>query len=232
MAASCVLKKSDEGDAMNRITVSAFQNVPPFAQGLVRDLRVRWALEEAGMPYEARLIGPQDQKSSEYRRLQPFGQVPAYEEDGLALFESGAIVLHIAGRSDALMPPDPGARARVTTWVFAALNSLEPHIQNLAEVDLFYPGDDWAKQRRPALAERVKGRLDDLAMWLGGRDYLEDRFTAGDLMMTTVLRILRHTDLVKEVPALEAYRLRCEARPAFRKALADQMRPFAAGAVS
>ncbi len=212
------------------ISVSAFRWVPPFAQGLVRDLRVRWALEEAGLAYEARLIGPEDQKSESYRRLQPFGQVPVYEEDGLVLFESGAIVLHVAERSAALMPSDPGARARVTTWLFAALNSMEPHIQNLAEIDLFYPREEWAKQRRPAVVERVKARLTMLADRLGERDYLEDRFTAADLLMTTVLRNLRQTDLLAQVPAIEAYRLRCEARPAFRKALADQMAIFAANA--
>jgi len=208
------------------IRVSAFRWVPPFARGLVRDLRVRWALEEAGLPYEERLIGPEDQVSESYRGLQPFGQVPAYEEDGLVLFESGAIVLHVAERSEELMPSDPTRRARVTTWMFAALNTMEPRIQNLAEIDLFHAEEEWAKLRRPVAVEAAKTRLANLAGWLGGRDYLEDRFTAADLLMTTVLRILRHTDLVQQMPALEAYRLRCEARPAFQKALADQMAAF------
>ena len=208
------------------IRVSAFRWVPPFARGLVRDLRVRWALEEAGLPYEERLIGPEDQTSESYRRLQPFGQVPAYEEDGLVLFESGAIVLHVAQRSEALMPSDPRGRARVTTWMFAALNTIEPRIQNLAEIDLFHAGEEWAKARRPAALEAATARLANLADWLRGRDYLEDRFTAADLLMTTVLRILRHTDLVAQVSVLEAYRLRCEARPAFQRALADQMAAF------
>lgn len=208
--------------------VSAFRWVPPFAQGLVRDLRVRWALEEAGVSYEARLIGPEDQKSESYRRLQPFGQVPTYEENGLVMFESGAVVLHIAERSEALMPSDPAARARVTTWMFAALNTIEPHIQNLAEIDLFYSKEEWAKARRPSAVEAVKKRLTSLSDWLDGRDYLEGRFSAADLLMTTVLRILRHTELLAEIPGLEAYRARCEARPAFQKALADQMAVFAA----
>jgi glutathione S-transferase len=212
------------------IRVSAFRWVPPFAQGLVRDLRVRWALEEAGLPYEVRLIGREDQPTESYRALQPFGQVPAYEEDGLVMFESGAIVLHIAERSEVLMPRDPKGRARTMTWVFAALNSIEPRIQGLSEIDLFSPKEEWAKLRRPAVVEAIKGRLKTLSDLLEGRDYLEDRFTAGDLMMTTVLRILRHTDLVSQLPALEAYRLRCEARPAFQKALADQMAPFAKNA--
>ena len=187
------------------IRVSAFRWVPPFARGLVRDLRVRWALQEAGLPYEERLIGPEDQMSESYRGLQPFGQVPAYEEDGLVLFESGAIVLHVAERSEALMPSDPKRQARVKTWMFAALNTMEPRIQNLAEIDLFHAEEAWAKLRRPAAVEAAKARLANLAGCLGGRDYLEDRFTAADLLMTTVLRILRHTDLVAQMPVLEAY---------------------------
>lgn len=210
--------------------VSAFRWVPPFAQGLVRDLRVRWALEEAGLSYEARLIGPEDQKSESYRRLQPFGQVPAYEENGLVMFESGAVVLHIAERSSALMPPEPDARARVTTWMFAALNTVEPQVQNLAAIDLFHAKEEWAKARRPSVVDAVNNRLTSLSSWLEGRDYLEARFTAADLLMTTVLRTLRHTELVAAMPVLEAYQQRCEARPAFQKALADQMAVFAANA--
>jgi glutathione S-transferase len=209
------------------IRVSAFRWVPPFAQGLVRDLRVRWALEEAGLPYEMRLIGPEDQASDRYRAMQPFGQVPVYEEDGLVLFESGAIVQHVAGRSEALMPADADGRARVTAWLFAALNSIEPHIMHLATIDLFHADEEWAKLRRPGAIDIVKSRLQSLCRWLDGREYLEGRFTAGDLLMTAVLRILRHTNLVAEIPVLEAYRLRCEARPAFQKALNDQLTTFA-----
>ena len=212
------------------ITMTAFRSVPPFARGLVRDLRVRWVLEEAGLPYRERLIGPQDQASAAYRALQPFGQVPAIEEDGLNLFESGAIVLHIAEKSDALMPADANGRARAQAWLFAALNSIEPAVQNLAELDLFYPGEEWAATHRPAAVEFVQKRLGLLEDWLKGRDYLEGRFSVGDLMMTTVLRILRHTDIIEKRPALRAYQQRCEARPAFRKALADHLKPFAAGA--
>ena len=213
------------------IKVTAFAWVPPFAAGLVRDLRVRWALEEAGEPYEERLLHQGEQDSPEYRAIQPFGQVPVYEEDGLTLFESGAILLHIAGRSDALLPADPAARARAIQWVFAALNSIEPHVWNLTLIDLFYSKEQWAKQRRPGAADFVEKRLDALAARLGDKEYLDDdRFTAGDLMMTTVLRILRHTDLVAARPTLHAYQLRCEARPAFQKALADQVAPFALNA--
>lgn len=212
---------------MTTIRVSVFKWVPPFAQGLVRDLRVRWALEEAGETYSEHVIGPEDQKSAAYRRLQPFGQVPAYEEGDLVLFESGAIVHHVAQRSAALMPTDPAGRARVTAWMFAAMNSIEPQIQNLTAIDLFYAQEEWAKARRPGAEQAVRQRLQDLAAWLDGRDYLEDRFTAADLLMASVLRILRHTDIVAQIPVLESYRLRCEARPAFQRALAAQMAVFA-----
>jgi len=212
------------------VTLSAFRKVPPFAQGLVRDLRVRWALEEAGIPYRESLIGREDLTTAAYRVLQPFGQVPAIETDELKLFESGAIVLHIAERSESLMPSEPNGRSRTTAWMFAALNSVEPAIQVLTELDLFHAGAEWAAARRPTALAAVHKRLGALQDWLGGRDYLEDRFTAGDLLMTTVLRILRHTDIVSERPALKAYQERCEARPAFQKALADHLKPFAASA--
>lgn len=208
------------------ITISAFKWVPPFARGLVRDLRVRWALEEAGLTYEAKLIDPSDQASAEYRARQPFGQVPMFEEDGLVLFETGAIVLHIGARSEALLPKDDFERARAVTWLLAALNSIEIFVQQLAEIDLFAADQEWAKLHRPDVERAVKRRLAELAAALGDREYLEHRFTAGDLMMTTVLRILRHTDLVAAEPKLAAYQARCEARPAFQRALRDQMAAF------
>jgi glutathione S-transferase len=211
---------------MNPITVTAFRWVPPPVRGLVRDLRVRWALEEAGLPYTAKLIGPKDQSSAEYREWQPFGQVPAYAQDGLELFESGAIVLHIAEQSEALMPTDVAGRARVQTWLIAALNSIEPAVQQLAEIDLFHNGAEWTKQRRPQVEDFVKRRLTALAAWLGDREYLGGRFTAADLLMVTVLRNLRHTDLVAQYPTINAYCERCEARSAFQKALRDQMADF------
>jgi glutathione S-transferase len=212
------------------ITISAFRWVPPFAQGLVRDLRVRWALEEAGLPYEVRLIGPEEQRSDDYRALQPFGQVPTYEDGDMKLFESGAIVMHIAEKSDSLMPREAKGRARARTWMFAALNTLEPQVQQLAAIDLFYPAEEWAKARRPGVEQMVRKRVDELQVSMKGRDYLEDRFTAGDLLMVTVLRNLRQTEILKEYPALSAYRERCEARPAFARALAAQMAPFAKNA--
>ena len=208
------------------IRVSAFRWVPPFARGLVRDLRVRWALEEAGLSYEERLIGFEDQQTASYLALQPFGQVPSYEEDGLVLFASGAIVLHIAERSDALLPRDPAGRARAKSWLFAALNSVEPAVQNLAAIDLFYVGQPWATEHRPGALEAATNRLQQLSDWLGARDYLEDRFTAGDLMMTTVLQNTRQCDLLTRFPNLGAYRARCEARPPFQKALAAQLAHF------
>ena len=210
------------------ITISAFRRVPPFAQGLVRDLRVRWALNEAAAPYRTRLIDAAEQGSAGYRALQPFGQVPAFEEDGLALFESGAIVLHIGARSEALLPGDTAGRARAITWLFCALNTIEVVVQPLAEIDLFYAGQEWAQRRRPDLEKRVRLRLSELAARLGNRQYLEERFTVGDLMMTSVLRILRHTRLVEAEPLLGAYQARCEARPAFQRALQEQMAAFEA----
>ncbi|HLL30753.1 MAG TPA: glutathione S-transferase family protein [Allosphingosinicella sp.] len=212
------------------ITVTGFKSVPPFAQGLVRDLRVRWALEEAGLRYEAKLVGDGEKDSAEYRAWQPFGQVPAYEENGLKLFESGAIVLRIADRSENLLPGDPAARARAVTWLFAALNTIEPPIQNLAGIDLFYADQEWAKLRRPGAEDAVKKRLAELSAALGESPFLDGaRFTVGDLMMATVLRILRHTDLVGRQPALAAWLARCESRPAFQRALAGQMAGFGEG---
>ncbi|MGY6707213.1 MAG: glutathione S-transferase family protein [Rhizobiaceae bacterium] len=210
------------------ITLTALTWVPPFAQGLVRDLRARWALEEANLPHRVRRLESADQASAEYRRLQPFGQVPALRDGDIELFESGAIVLHVGARSEALLPADPEGRARALTWVLAALNTVELPIQQLAAIDLFHSEMEWARLRRPEVEASVRNRLADLSAWLGDRDYLEDRFTAGDLMMASVLRILRHTDIVDQTPNLAAYRARCEARPAFQKALADQMAVFAA----
>lgn len=212
------------------ITVSAFRDVPPFARGLVRDLRVRWALEEAGLPYRELLLDFQDRANDGYRALQPFGQVPAAEFDGLGLFESGAIVHHIAERCAALMPTEPQHRARTVTWMFCALNTIEPAVQQLGELDLFHAAEPWAAARRPTVVTKVETRLDVLAARLKDRDHLEGRFTAGDLLMTTVLRILRHTDLVSSRPVLKAYQERCEARPAFKQALADHLAAFKADA--
>jgi glutathione S-transferase len=210
------------------ITVTGFKSVPPFAQGLVRDLRVRWALEEAGLRYEVKLLGDGEKDTPEYRAWQPFGQVPAYQENGLKLFESGAIVLRIAERSENLLPGDPAARARATEWLFAALNTIEPPILNLAGIDLFAAGQEWARLRRPDAEGTVRKRLGELAAAMGDKPFLDGpRFTAGDLMMATVLRILRHTELVAETGFAD-YLARCESRPAFQRALAGQMAGFGA----
>jgi glutathione S-transferase len=210
------------------ITISAFEWVPDFAKGQVRDLRVRWALEEARIPYRARLLAQGDQNKPEYRALQPFGQVPIFDEDGFVLFETGAIVLSIGERSETLLPKDPQARARATQWLIAALNSIEPHIMNVASL-MFYEGQEWAKLRRPSAVEFATRRLKCLADNLGGKPFLDgDRFTAGDLMMATVLRIM--PELTDTQPPLTKYVERCTARPAFKRAYDAQMSDFKAAA--
>jgi glutathione S-transferase len=209
------------------ITISAFKWVPDFAKGQVRDLRARWALEEAGLPYRARLLEMGDQDKPDYRALQPFGQVPILEENGLVLFETGAIVLHIGERCEALLPKEPGARARAMQWVFAALNSIEPFVMNVALIDLFYKDEQWAKLRRPGAVEFLKKRLGALSKSLGDKPFLDgDRFTAGDLVMSTVLRILQRGDIVNGDKRLATYIERCAARPAFQRALNAQVGDF------
>ena len=211
------------------ITISAFEWVPDFAQGQVRDLRVRWALEEVGLPYQSRLLAMGDQNKPEYRALQPFGQVPIFEENGFVLFETGAIVLHIGERSETLLPKEVQARARATQWLIAALNSIEPFIMQVASIDLFFKDQEWAKLRRPSAVEFASWRLKCLADNLGDKPYLDgDRFTAGDLMMTTVLRIL--PELTNQEPRLTAYVERCTSRPAFKRALDAQLSDFKAAA--
>lgn len=206
------------------ITVSAFRWVPDLARGQVRDLRVRWALEEAGLPYRTRLLEQGDQDKAEYRALQPFGQVPVFEEAGEALFESGAIVLHIGERSEALLPKDAAARARATQWLIAALNSVEPWIMNVVLAEVFYADQAWAKERAPGAREFAARRIAAVGKALGDKRYLDgERFTAGDLLMASVLRIV--PDLV-EAPNLKAYVERCTARPAFRRALEAQLADF------
>ncbi len=208
------------------INCYAFSFVPPFAKGLVRDLRVRWALEEAELPHRVTLVGEGAMSVDAYRAIQPFGQIPAIEDGALRLFESGAIVQYVAERSERLMPKDPAKRAEVSQWMYAALNTIEMPIMSLAEIDLFYPEERWAKERRPGAVERVQQRLGELAGRLDGREHLAGAFSAADILMTSVLRILRHTDLVAEQPVLAAYEARCEERPAFQKALAAQLAAF------
>jgi glutathione S-transferase len=207
------------------ITVTAYKWVPPFAQGLVRDFRARWALEEIGLPYRVNLIAHPDRLSPDHIAKQPFAQIPVYEEDGLTLFESGAILLHIAEKSDLLLPRDPAARAHAIQWIFGALNSIEQFVHNYVFL-AFYPNDEWAKLRKPSAREELDARLAKLSARLGDSEYLEDRFTAGDLMMSSVLRILRSTDVLDAFPNLTAYRARCEERPAFQRAMAGQLGDF------
>jgi glutathione S-transferase len=211
------------------ITVSAFSDVPDIAKGLVRDLRVRWALEEAHLPYKARLLEQGDQNKAEYRALQPFGQVPIFEENGQVLFESGAIVLHIAERSEVLLPKDAAARTRAVQWLIAALNSVEPSVWNVFVIDNIYPNEEWAKLRRPSAVELMNKKLDALAKRLGDQAFLDgDHFTAGDLMMTTVLRF--HPNTSQLDPRLVAYLDRCTSRPAFKRALDSHLADFRSAA--
>ena len=213
------------------ITISAFKGVPDFAKGQVRDLRPRWALEEAGLPYKTRLLDQGDQDKPEYRALQPFGQVPIMDDNGAVLFESGAIVLHIGAKSETLLPKDPIARARATQWLIAALNSVEPSLVNLFLIDVVFASEEWAKLRRPGALEFAKRRLTGLSNSLGNKPYLDgDRFTVGDLMMATVLRIPAYTDIVTSDARLGTYLERCTSRPAFKRALDAQMGDFRAAA--
>ena len=207
------------------ITISAFNTVPDFAKGRVRDLRVRWALEEASLPYKARLLEQGDQDKPDYRLLQPFGQVPIIEENGLVQFESGAIVLHIAERSDTLLPKDPAGRVHAIQWMFAALNSVEPFVVNVFLIDFLYAKEQWAKLRRPSAVELMNKKLDAVAKSLGDKLFLDgERFTAGDLMMATVLRF--HSEVAKRNPRLAAYIDRCTARAAFKRALQAHLSDF------
>lgn len=208
------------------IEITAFRWVPEFAQGLVRDLRARWALEEAGLDYKVRLLN--QERPLEYLKEQPFDQVPCFNDGKVRIFETGAIVQYIGEQSEALLPRDLQGRFRAIQWTYAALNSVEPALINLLLIDVFFTDEEWAKLRRPGAQDFVKLKLKRVSDWLGDKEWLEDRFTIGDLMMTTTLRFLRHTDLVTRIPNLAAYLKRAEARPAFQRALSDQLAAFAA----
>jgi glutathione S-transferase len=209
------------------IEITAFRWVPEFAQGLVRDLRVRWALEEAGLDYRVRLLG--GERPPEYLKEQPFDQVPCFSDGEVSIFESGAIVQYIGEKSDALLPRDAQGKYRAIQWTYAALNSVEPAILNVFSVTVFYADQEWAKLRRPGAEEFARLKLKRVSDWLGDKQWLEgDRFTIGDLVLVTVLRNLKHTGMVAEFPNLAAYQKRGEARPAFQRALNDQLAVFAA----
>ncbi|GAB5374953.1 MAG: glutathione S-transferase family protein [Acuticoccus sp.] len=209
-------------------TIAALSQVPPFAKGLVKDIRVRWALEELGLPYDEFLVDSTSKDGADYRAWQPFGQVPAYRDGEVTLFESGAIVLYIAQRdtSGVLAPREANGNARVATWILAALNSMEPFVESIVVARLVFGEEPWGKDYEARATEMLKVRLAALAKWLGDKPYLEDRFTAGDLMMASVLRNV-DDGLLEACPALAAYRARCVARPAFARALEGQLATFA-----
>ncbi len=208
------------------VEVTAFRWVPPFAEGLVRDLRVRWALEEIGRPYRVRLLDATTPRPAEYFQEQPFGQVPCYRDGEIQLFESGAILIHLGMQDERLLPVETPARMRAIAWLIAAINSVEPVIFQLLATDIFNAGEEWTKQRRPQVVERLEARLKQLSDALGGKEWIEGRFTIGDLMLVTVLRQLRHSDIVSHHPNLAALVACGEARPAFQRALADQLAVF------
>lgn len=210
-----------------RCEITAFNWVPGFAAGLVRDLRIRWALEEIGRSYRVRLLDALNPRPAEYFLEQPFGQVPAYRDEKVQLFESGAILIHLGLQDERLLPKEDGERMRATAWLIAALNSVEPAFFELITIDIFNRGEEWTKQRRPQVVDKIAARLKLLSDRLGDKEWLEGRFTIGDLMMVTVLRQLRHTDIVAKHPNLAAFVARGEARPAFQRALADQLATFA-----
>jgi len=206
------------------ITITAFERSPDGGMGLARDTRVRWALEEAGLPYEVRLVSFRAMKEPAHLRLHPFGQIPTYEEGGLTLFETGAIVLHIAERHvGGLFPADTMARARAITWMFAALNTVEPPILELATVKFAEGDKPWKDERLVLVQDRVRARLTQLAARLGDADWLDAGFSAGDLLMVSVLLRLRPSGLLNEFSSLAAYVARGEARPAYRRAFAAQL---------
>lgn len=209
-----------------RPVITAFDWVPPFAQGQVRDLRVRWALEEVGQPYDVRYLSMGEQKAQPHRARQPFGQVPTYEDGEVTLFESGAIVLHIAEIFGGLLPADRAGRSRAMEWSFAALNTIEPPIMDHAIATLFEAEAPWSAPRLPSIRARIDERLAELAVRLGDADWLDGTFTAGDLLMVSVLRIVAEDGLLDPHPTLVAYVARGEARPAFARALAAQMAGF------
>ena len=206
--------------------VTAFRWVPPFAVGFVRDLRVRWALEEIARPYKLRLLDALSARPEEYLREQPFGQVPAYRDDEVQLFESGAILIHLGTRDERLLPAEHGPRMRAIAWLIAALNSIEPMVLELGSIDIFHKGEPWTADRRPQVIDFLRKRLGQLSSALGSRDWLEGRFSIADILMVTVLREARESGLVAEFPNLDAYMRRGEARPAFQQALSDQLAVF------
>ncbi len=210
------------------ITITAFERSPDGGKGLARDMRVRWALEEVGQPYDVRLLSFKAMKEPAHLALHPFGQIPTYEEGELALFESGAIVLHIAQRHGGLLPDEANGRARAIAWMFAALNTVEPPIFDRALAKILERDEPWYEQRLPVLEDRIRKRLGELSGRLGDADWLEGEFSAGDLLMVSVLLRLKGSALLDEYPNLSAYVARGEARPAYKRAFDAQLAVFAA----
>jgi glutathione S-transferase len=210
-------------------TITAFERSPDRGRGLARDMRVRWALEEVGQPYDVRLVSFSQMKEPPHLALHPFGQIPTYEEGDLALFESGAIVLHIAELHEGLLPDDAHARARALAWMFAALNTVEPPIVDREMAILVERDKPWHEERLPALERRVRNRLEQLSARLGDADWLDGAFSAGDLLMVSVLRRLSSSVILPEFPRLSAYVARGEARPAYKRAFDAQLAVFTAG---
>ena len=209
-------------------TITAFESSPDRGRGLARDMHVRWALEEVGQSYDVRLVSFSEMKQAAHRARHPFGQIPTYEEGNLVLFESGAIVLHIAERHAGLLPDDPDARARAITWMFAALSTIEPPIIELQNAVLLENDKPWHEQRLPLVQDRIRTRLGDLSNRLGDAEWLDGDFSAGDLLMVDVLRRLSSSGLLDEYPNVAAYVARGEARPAFKRAFDAQYAVFAA----
>jgi len=210
------------------VTITAFERSPDRGNGLARDMRIRWALEEAGQPYEVRLLSFKAMKEPAHLALQPFGQIPTYEDGDLALFESGAIVFHIAERHAGLLPDDANARARAIAWMFAALNTLEPPIFDRSLVRILERDEPWYEQRLAALDDIIRKRLEGLSNHLGDSDWLDGAFSAGDLLMVTVLRRLQGSGILEDYPSLAAYIARAEARPAYKRAFEAQRAVFTA----
>jgi len=205
------------------ITITAFERSPDGGKGLARDTRVRWALEEVGQRYDVQFVSFAGLKEPTYRALQPFGQIPAYLEDDLVLFETGSIILHIAERYEGLLPIDAHGRARAITWMFASIGTVEPPILDLATARLVEAKESWAADRLPMVEARIHARLGELAAYLGDKEWLEDQFTAGDLMMVHVLQRLKPSGLLVKHETLAAYVARGEARPAYQRAFAAQL---------
>jgi glutathione S-transferase len=207
-------------------TITAFKQSPDRGRGLARDMRIRWALEEVGQPYHVRLLSFAEMKEPAHRALHPFGQIPTYEEGDLVLFESGAIMLHIAQQHAGLLPDETNARARAISWMFAALNTVEPPLSEFGMAMILEGDKSWTEQRLPILKDRLRARLGELSMRLGDADWLDGKFSAGDLLMVTVLRRLNGRGILDEYPNLLAYVARGEARPAFQRAFDAQLAVF------